>query len=144
MSTEENEAIERRFFEAMNERNIAALDNLLAAEFVDHSPNPGLTPDRDGTLQFFTMTFAALPDFHSTLEDMIAAGDKVVSRFTAHGTHTGAELMGIPATGKQAAVQGISIHRITDGKIVDNWVSMDMLGMLQQLGVIPAPGQGGR
>jgi steroid delta-isomerase-like uncharacterized protein len=143
MSTEENEAIERRFFEAMNERNIASLDNLLAANFVDHNPNPGLAPDREGTKQFFAMTFAALPDFHSTLEDMITAGDKVVSRFTASGTHKG-ELMGIPGTGKRITMPGISIHRIAGGKIVDNWVSMDMLGMLQQLGVIPPLGQGGR
>ena len=142
MSTKENEAIERRFFEAMNERNVAALDKLLADKFVDHSPSGGLTPDREGTKQFFTMAFAAFPDFHSTLEDMITAGDKVVSRFTASGTHKG-EWMGIPATGKRMTSPGISIHRMAGGKIVDNWVSMDMLGVLQQLGVIPMPGQSG-
>ena len=134
MSLEANKAIERRFFEVMNERNVAALDKIVADNFVDHNPSPGMTPDRNGIKQFFTVTFTAFPDFRSTLEDMVADGDKVVARFTARGTHKG-EWMGIAPTGKQFAIPGISIHRIVDGKIVDNWVSMDMLGAMQQLGV---------
>ena len=93
----------------------------------------------EGYKQFFAMTHSAFPDFHSTLEDMFAEGDKVVQRFTARGTHKG-EFMGIPPTGKQVTITGIAIHRITGGKIVEDWVNMDMLGMMVQLGVVPPPG----
>ncbi len=140
MSLEENKAIERRFFEeVVNKGNLAVLDELLAPDFVDHSASPGIAPDREGYKQFFAMTHSAFPDFHSTLEDMFAEGDKVVQRFTARGTHQG-EWMGIAPTGKQMTIPGIAIHRITGGKIVEDWVSMDMLGALQQLGVVPPMG----
>ncbi len=140
MSVEENKAIELRFFEeVVNKGNLAVIDELVAANFVDHSAPPGIASDREGYKQFFAMTHSAFPDFHSTLEDMFAEGDKVVLRFTARGTHKG-EWMGIAPTGKQVTRPGIAIHRITGGKIVEDWVSMDMLGALQQLGVVPPPG----
>ena len=140
MSTEENKAIELRFFEeVVNKGNLAVLDELLAPDFVDHSAPPGIAADREGYKQFFAMAHSAFPDFHSTLEDMFAEGDKVVQRFTASGTHKG-EWMGIVPTGKQMTISGIAIHRITGGKIVEDWTNMDMLGALQQLGVVPAPG----
>ncbi len=140
MSVEENKAIERRFIkEVVNKGDLAVLDELLATNFVDHSAPPGVAPDREGYKQFFAMTHSAFPDFHSTLEDMFAEGDKVVQRFTARGTHKG-EFMGIPPTGKQVTITGIGIHRITGGKIVEDWVNMDMLGMMVQLGVVPPPG----
>ena len=85
---------------------------------------------------------AAVPDARYTVEDMIAEGDRVVSRFTMTGTQTG-EMQGIPPTGKQCKVAGIDIFRVVDGKIVEHWDAVDQLGMLQQLGVIPAPGQPG-
>jgi steroid delta-isomerase-like uncharacterized protein len=143
MSVEENKAIELRFFEeVVNKRNLAVIDELFATNFVDHSAVPGIAADREGLKQYFAMVHSAFPDFHSTLEDMFAEGDKVVQRFTARGTHQG-EFMGIAPTGKQVTIPGIAIHRITDGKIVENWVNMDMLSMMQQLGVIPPPGQAG-
>ena len=143
MPISENKTTARRFFDVMNERNIAALDKILAAEFVDHSAMPGIASDRDGFKQFLAMVFAAFPDFHFTLEDLIAQRDEVAARFTARGTHKG-EWMGIRPTGKQITVPGISIHRIAGGKITDNWVSMDMPGLMQQLGVIPASGHASR
>jgi len=144
MSVEENKAIELRFLEeVVNKGNLAVIDELVAANFIDHSALPGAAPDREGYKQFFAMTRTAFPDFHSTLEDMIAEGDKVVERFTVRGTHKG-EFMGIAPTGKQVEVEGIAIHRLAGGKIVEDWFSMDMLGMMQQLGVVPAPGQGGK
>ena len=140
MSLEENKAIERRFFEeVVNKGELAIIDELCAANFVDHSAPPGIEPDREGYKQFFAMAHSAFPDFHSTLEDMFAEGDKVVQRFTARGTHKG-EFMGIPPTGKQVTITGIAIDRIAGGKIVENWVNMDMLGMMVQLGVVPPPG----
>jgi len=81
---------------------------------------------------------AAFPDIHVTIEDQIADGDLVVSRWSAKGTHQG-ELMGIPATGKHATVTGITIDRIADGLIVESWNNWDTLGLMQQLGAIPAP-----
>ena len=143
MSIEENKAIELRFFEeVVNKGELAVIDELFATNFVDHSAVPGIAADREGLKQYFAMAHSAFPDFHSTLEDMFAEGDKVVQRFTARGTHKG-EWMGIAPTGKQMAISGIAIHRITGGKIVEGWTSMDMLGALQQLGVVPPPGQAG-
>ncbi len=141
MSLEENKAIELRFLEeVVNKGNLDIIDELCAANFVDHNAPPGIAPDREGYKQFFAMSRSALPDFHSTIEDMIAEGDKVVERFTGRGTHKG-EWMGIAPTGKQITIQGMAIHRITDGKIVENWANMDMLGVMVQLGVVPPPGQ---
>ncbi len=140
MSVEENKAIERRFTEELfNKGNLAAVDELVATNFVAHIGIPGVTPDREGLKQFVTINRTAFPDFHSTIEDIIAEGDKTVQRFTARGTHKG-EFMGIPPTGKQVTITGIAIDRIAGGKIVENWVNMDMLGMMVQLGVVPPPG----
>jgi steroid delta-isomerase-like uncharacterized protein len=138
LTIEENKAIELRFMEeVVNKGNLAVIDELFAPNFVDHSAIPGLANDREGYKQFFANTHSAFPDFHSTLEDMFAEGDKVVQRFTARGTHQG-EFMGIAPTGKQVTITGIGIHRIKDDKIVEGWTSMDMLGMMQQLGIIPS------
>ena len=141
MSVEENKAIVSRATEELwNKNNLAVVDELYATNFVSHGSDiPGVTPDREGYKQFVTMSRTALPDFHTTIEDMIAEGDKVVQRFTARGTHKG-EFMGIPPTGKQVTITGIAIDRIAGGKIVENWVNMDMLGMMVQLGVVPPPG----
>ncbi len=144
MSVEENKAIELRIFEeVVNKGELAVIDELFAANFFQHDAPPGTTADREGTKQFFAMVHSAFPDFHSTLEDIFAEGDKVVQRFTARGTHKG-EWMGIAPTGKQMTSPGIAIHRITGGKIVEGWTSMDMLGVMVQLGVVPPPGQAGR
>jgi steroid delta-isomerase-like uncharacterized protein len=141
MSVEENKAIARRIGEeAWDQGNVAVLDELLAADFVYHNPGPGLTPDREGYKQQVSMNRAAFSDFRFTTEDMIAEGDKVVIRWTWRGTHKG-EFMGIPPTGKQVTVTGICIHRIEGGKNVEERHEIDLLGLMQQLGVVPSPGQ---
>jgi steroid delta-isomerase-like uncharacterized protein len=87
----------------------------------------------------FTQAFrAAFPDLHYTIDDMLAEGDKVVVHATVSGTHQGA-FMGMPATGKSATWSEIHIARMNDGKVVEHWVNQDRMGMLQQLGLIPAP-----
>jgi len=86
------------------------------------------------------MYLTAFPDLHFTVEDFIAEGDKVVARLTVRGTQQGI-FMGIPPTGKHATVTAIDINRMAGGKSVEHWLNMDTLGLLQQLGVIPAPGQ---
>ncbi len=143
MSIEENKALASRWTEELwNQGNLAAIDELAATNYVDHTPMPDVSPDLQGLKQFVTVVRAAFPDWHATTEDMIAEGDKVVVRFTGSGTHKG-ESMGIPATGKQLTMMAIAIHRIAGGKIVENWLQADMLGMMQQFGVVPPPGQAG-
>lgn len=140
--SEQNKALVRSFIdEVFNSRNPAALDRILAEGYVDHSPFPNQPPGREGFKQMIGGFLAAFPDFHATIEDMVAEGDKVVVRVTATGTHQG-DFMGIPATGKPFKYQEIHIARIADGKMAEHWGVEDILGMLQQLGVVQPLGQG--
>lgn len=126
--------------EMFNQGNMAAADDFVAADYVEHAPLPtGLPSGLPGLKLFVTALRAAFPDFLYTVEDIIAEGDKVVIRLTARGTQEG-EFAGMPATGKQATWSEIHISGMAGGKLVEHWVVQDRLGMLQQLGVIPAPG----
>ncbi len=138
---EDNRALIRRYFEeidaaARDGRAASVLDEFVAPNFVDHSPNPGFAPNLEGLKQAFNHFLAAHPDGYHIVEDMIAEWDKVVTSVIAYGTQTG-ELFGIPPTGKQVRTTGIVIHRIANGKIVEHWSEVDNLGVLQQLGVVP-------
>ena len=138
MSLEENKAIARRYGEeAFGEGNLAVSDELLSPDYVHHVP--GVAPDREGRKQLISMLHTAFPDTRLTVEDMVAEGNKVASRWTWVGTHKG-KYMGIAPTGKQVTLTGISIHCIEGGKIVESWDEVDNLGMMQQLGVVPPPG----
>jgi len=143
MAAEENKALVRRIWEEVwNKGNLSAIDELFAPTYVAHDPaNPGVQ-GRDGVRQLVTMYRSAFPDLQFTVEDQIAEGDMVATRYTARGTHKG-ELQGIPATGKQAAVPGIMISRIVGGQDREEWVNYDALGLMQQLGVIPQMAQAG-
>ena len=141
MSTEENKAVIRRWIEDVwGKGDLAALSEVAAADLVDHNSTPGLTPGVEGQKAIILMLRSAFPDGTNTLEDVIAEGDKIVDRHTFRGTHTGA-FMGIPPTGKPVTFTGMEITRIANGKIVETWHQEDLLGAMQQLGVIPAPGQ---
>jgi predicted ester cyclase len=141
MSTEENKALVRRFFEdGWNKQNLALVDELLSADYVDHDLPPGFPPTRDGFKQSASMYWSGFPDGRLEIEDQVAEGDRVVTRWSGRATHTG-EFMQIAPTGKQVAVAGITINRVAGGKLVENWLQFDRLGLLQQLGVVPAPGQ---
>ena len=143
MSAEENKALHRRFFEELfNQGNLERADELVAGNYVNHNPAPGETPGVEGLKQFVTTLRTAFPDIQFTLDDQIAEGDRVTTRFTATGTHQ-AEFAGIPATGKSIRITAINIHRVAEGKIQEGWLNWDALGMMQQLGVIPTPGQTG-
>lgn len=136
----ENKALARRVFEEMwNKSNLDAVDAIYAPDVVNHELPPGMPEGIEGTKAYFGMFISAFPDTQMTVEDQIAEGDRVVTRWTARGTHTG-ELMGIPATGKQVTVTGINVDRIAGGRIVEEWGEFDMMGMMQQLGVVPTPG----
>ena len=136
--SEQNKALARRYFEAENNGNLAAMDELIAADVVVHG---GLFPELPsgpaGIKEIHTTLRTAFPDISVTVEDMIAEGDKVVTRWTIRGTHKG-ELMGIAPTGKQITEEGIEIFRIAGGKIVEIRLIHDRLGLMQQLGVIPS------
>jgi steroid delta-isomerase-like uncharacterized protein len=136
MSTEQNKALDRRLIEeGFSNGNIAVLDELIDKNCVDHTLAPlGLPQDLSGVKQFFTMFRSAFPDLHYTIEDVVAEGDKVVTRATWTGTQRG-EFMGMPATNKKVTVSGIDIARWVNGKAVEHWAVQDMLGMMQQLGL---------
>ncbi len=138
----ENKAMVRRFFEEfVTKGDQSVADELMAEDFVDHNPaGPNQGPGLEGVKQLFAGRRLALPDAAATVEDQVSEGDKVVSRLTITGTHQG-EFMGIPATGKSFSIGAVAIFRIEGGKIVERWGETDNIGMMQQLGVIPAPGE---
>ena len=145
MSTEANKAIIRRFFEeAFGQGNLAVLDEIIAPNQVNGGPGalPEMPSGPEGTKMLITAYRNAFPDLHFTIDEQIAEGNTVVTRWTAHGTHKG-ELAGLPATGKVATVVGLGVDRVENGKIVESWGLFDQFGMLQQLGVIPTPGHAG-
>ncbi|MEV5838494.1 ester cyclase [Nocardia sp. NPDC052112] len=137
MSQEANKALIRQFYREIDTGNIDAMDELVAADYLDHSPPPfpGIGPGREGLKQAFRMFWDATPGRHE-IEDQIAEGDRVVTRITAYGRHI-ADLPGIPATGHELTMTGTTIHRIEAGKIAEKWSDKDVLGFLQQLGVLP-------
>ncbi|MBI3287464.1 MAG: ester cyclase [Chloroflexi bacterium] len=139
MGAQENKDRFRRAFEALfNEGNLAVADELFDPNFLGHAPpNPIRGPQ--GLKQTVDMYRKALPDLHLTIEDQIAQGDRLANRWTARGTHRG-ELMGIPPTGKPVTLTGITINRWAGGKIVEGWTEINLMGVMQQLGVVPAPG----
>lgn len=135
---ETNKTIARRFcHDIWGKGDLAAADELIAENLVDNNPAPGQGPGREGHKQVLLAFRSAFPDLSFTTDDIIAEGDKVVLRFTARGTHQG-DLMGIPATGKAITMSGIEILRIADGRIAERWSQEDEMGLMQQLGVIPA------
>src|SRR3712207_5560192 len=139
--SEENKSIAERFNEDVWGRgDEAALEELLAPDFVDHDPLPGQSPDREGRRQILAAFRSAFPDLHVTAEDVVAEGDKVVSRWTARGTHQG-ELMGIAPTGNRVTIKVIDVMRIAEGRIAERWAQFNNLEVMQQLGVVPDPGQ---
>ena len=139
MSTETNKTLVRRFYEeGFNQRNLALVDELCTSDHLFHN-TPTTLHGREEFKQLLSVYLTAFPDARFFVEDAIAEGDRVASRYTFRGTHQG-ELMGIPPTGKHVTVTGIIINRIAGGKSVEGWLNFDALGLLQQLGVVPAMG----
>jgi steroid delta-isomerase-like uncharacterized protein len=137
---EENKALVRRCIDEVDKGNWAILDELLARDYVYHMSGRPEPLTREESEQLVRAVDAAFPDGRMTIEDMIAEGDKVVTRYTSRGTHKG-DFMGIPATGKKVVVTGIVISRIAEGKIAEDWEEFDGMGFMQQLGAIPQMGQ---
>lgn len=141
MSVEQNKAAARRIVEGISRGDTSIIDELFTENYEDNNAPPGIPPGREGTRQFLAALRSAFPDFKYTLEDEVAEGDMVVHRLTGRGTMQG-EFLGMPATGKQATWQEIHIGRFEDGKIAEHWATVDQMGMMQQLGLLPGPGQG--
>jgi len=139
MSTEQNKSIVRRWIEeGWNKGNLSLVDQVYTADVVQHDPgSPAPVTSSAALKQYVSVFLTAIPDLHFTIDDLIAEGDKVMWRFTSRGTQTG-PLMTIPPTGKASNVTGMVLFRLADGKIAEVWVNYDNLGLLQQLGVIPA------
>jgi steroid delta-isomerase-like uncharacterized protein len=141
MLSETNKTVSRRFFEEVfGKGKLNVLDEIIASDHVNSGPGtlPGLPTGPEGAKQLITVYRNAFPDIRFTVDEQIAEGDKVVTRWTAHGTNKG-ELLGMPATGKSSTVTGIVIDRLVNGKIAESWAIFDQFGMMQQLGVIPTP-----
>jgi steroid delta-isomerase-like uncharacterized protein len=141
MQPEQNKALYRQFVEEVfNRGNMSAIDELVAPDFIEHEElPPGSPPGREGVKQLSIMLRNAFPDIKATIDDVLAEGDKVAARMTWRGTHKG-EFMGIPPTGKSVSIGVIDIVRFAGDKFVEHWGQMDSMGMMQQLGAVPAPG----
>jgi steroid delta-isomerase-like uncharacterized protein len=140
MSPEENKALTRRVLEEIfTEGNLDLADDLIAPDFVDHdSAMPEEVHGIEGFKEFVGMYRSAFPDLHVEVEDQVAEGDKVATRWRASGTHDG-EIAGVPATGNWVEITGMEISRISGGKIAEIWDNYDVMGMMQQIGAIPSP-----
>jgi len=143
MSEADNKAIIRRFVEdGLNKRNAALIDEVYSAEYLGHDPERP-TPRRIEDLRqgMAGLLGKVFPDAQYSIESLVAEGDLVVWHWTFRATHQG-ELMGIPPTGKPISFSGVNIFRMANGKVVEDWVYRDTVGMLRQLGAMPTPGQG--
>jgi predicted ester cyclase len=140
MTTDLQRTASRIPLEVINDGKFELLDEILAPNFVDHTPRQGMAPTRDGLKQTITELKSAFPDVRYSVVDAFVCGDQVVHRLTATGTMKG-DFMGITATGKPATWTEIHIGRSVDGRLTEHWGLVDQLSMLVQLGVVPAPGR---
>ncbi len=140
MSTEENKALVQQLFHLQERGDLSTVDQFITPNWVNHDPSLPPLQGYEGFKQLTMLFRSAFPDLHTEIEDMLAEGDKVAARIRFRATNTGS-FQGMPATGKAVDVTATGIFRVVDGKVTDNWVNLDVLGLLQQLGVVPAPGQ---
>lgn len=140
MSIEDNKNIVRRFFEeGPSKGDLRAADDLLAPNFALHTPLPS-APGIQGMNDVISACRAAFEHLNVAVEDMVAEDDRVTARFTARGIHKGA-FMGLPATGKSITMTGIEIFRMENGRIAELWGEANLLGLMQQLGILPPLGK---
>ncbi len=138
MSVEENKALIRRYAEEFNRRNDAFLEEYFGPGYVYHGSMGDW--DKQAFIEFHNSMLAAFPDAEMTIRDQVAEGDKVVTRLEVRGTHRG-EFQGIAPTGRDTTTTGIIISRFEQGRVVEEWEELNMLGLMQQIGAIPAPAE---
>jgi steroid delta-isomerase-like uncharacterized protein len=135
-TTERNKVVIEKFLEeVINQNRMDSADALVVEDFVELDPLPGQRQGREGLKGVLAMMRAAFPDIHWAVEEMVAEGDTVVTRFTWTGTHRGV-FLGVPATGRNVSVKGVVIDQLADGKMSKSRILIDSLGMMQQLGVV--------
>jgi steroid delta-isomerase-like uncharacterized protein len=137
MTSSNIDVIRRAIDEIYNQGKLDVVDEVVSQDFVFHATSGDMHGPAE-VKQYVTMLRTAFPDLRFTIDDQIASGDQVVTRWTATGTHLG-PFQGIPPTGKNGRITGVDIDRMKNGKAVECWTSSDELGLLQQLGVVPAP-----
>ncbi|HQZ84820.1 MAG: hypothetical protein QG671_2671 [Actinomycetota bacterium] len=125
-------------FRAWDSGDADTIRRFYAEDYLDHDPMPGTTGGVEGVIQQIQMLTGAFSGGNTEINDVIESDDKVCMRWTFTGTHTGA-FMGIPGSGSKVEIQGIEIHRMVDGKIVEGWTTVDLLALMMQIGAIPAP-----
>jgi steroid delta-isomerase-like uncharacterized protein len=140
MTTTNTTMLERIPLEVLNDSNFGLIDELVATDFVDRTPQAGVPATRDGFKQSVIALKKAFPDLRYAVEDNIESGDKVVHRLSASGTMKG-DFMGVPATGKRSTWTEIHVGRVANGRLTEHWGLVDQLGMLVQLGIVQAPGR---
>jgi steroid delta-isomerase-like uncharacterized protein len=133
MGVEENKAVVRRYQEAYNRNDMEALKGLVAQDLISHNLIPGLGSGLAGGVAAHRAVLRSFPDVQTTIEQLVAEGDTVVMRFTTRGTHRG-RFGRLEPTGKTFSIDGVSIFRLADGKIVEHWGLMDQASLMQQLG----------
>jgi predicted ester cyclase len=138
MSAQNKAAMRRIFEEIWTQGNFEVANEILSPDYIGHFLPPGAPTGREGFCWYIQMYRTAIPDLYAQVDDMVAEGDKVVSRVTFRGTHTG-PLMHIPPTGKEVTVTAMVMTRFENGQNVEAWGESDRFGLMQQLGVIPAP-----
>ena len=140
MTTEDNKALVRQWLQSVDTGKVEVIDDYLGADFVDHNPPPfqGPATGLRGARDAFNYALGAFTDFHHEVLAQYTDGDYVISRISGRGTHSG-DFMGVPASGKEVAMEGVVIHHVVDGKLVEHWAQVDALGLLIQMGAIPPP-----
>jgi steroid delta-isomerase-like uncharacterized protein len=128
---------QRWYSEVMNEGNQEVIDELCAENFVDHDPLPGTGPDRQGIHDFVKLIRSAFPDLETTVDEIIAEGDRIAVRSTFRGTHE-SDFMGIPATGKKVEVSNYDFVRFENDQAAEHWGTIDSAALMEQLGAVPA------
>jgi predicted ester cyclase len=131
--SEANEAVVRRYYEIIDAGDVSRIDEVLALGFISHSPPfPGLPETLDGVRQGWAISLAAFASYRHVIEDQLSQDDRVVTRVTATGVHTG-DYRGVRGDGREVSIQGIAIHRIADGKIAEHWGRTDLASLLRQM-----------
>jgi steroid delta-isomerase-like uncharacterized protein len=139
MTAEENKKFMTHFIEeVINKKNLDAINTLVAADFIEHLPFPGQGPGQEGLKFAISSLFTGFPDMKWTVQEQVAEGEKVVTRFTWTGTHAG-EFMGLPPTNKEVEVWGVVLDVVRNGQFAESRIIMDTVGLLQQVGVMPRP-----
>ena len=140
MSTEENKALVLQLMHLQEHGDLNTVNQFIAPNWVNHDPSLPPLQGYEGFKQLTMLFRSAFPGFHTEIEDLLAEGDKVATRLRMRGTNTGS-FQGMPPTGRAVDFTATGIFRVVDGRVTDNWVNVDALGLMQQLGVVPAPGQ---